>query len=292
MCCTWCVMCVRIYVVKKLCRSRKNMLASTVNLKEIFDLVLTEWNEEWDNCNSEMRDSRYDVSPDVPKSSKVSLGKRQKLMQVALPFSHYWLILQLFKDDSVYLASLFKKYRERSTQKTSFMHNWSPAPGLLTHREQEWMKKIVDSSSVNTQPKKITRAHYGDAFFCTAEYQQDKGKVNDNRCVMMRYDEEDDADKNAGISYGIITHMFYHQLFHTQPPRVVIFADWYCPIGFDDCGLMQVTYNESFDTEKGAFLDSCEPVNFMIWPSEPFEFDWSSRKSFRNPDTKFVVIYR
>ena len=71
------------------------MLASTVNLKEVFDLVLTEWNEHWGSHNSDMRDSRYDVSPDVPKISKVSLGKRQKLTQVALPFSHYWLILQL-----------------------------------------------------------------------------------------------------------------------------------------------------------------------------------------------------
>merc|ERR1712166_1726665 len=61
-------------LVKKLCRSRKNMLASTVNLKEVFDLVLTEWNEDWGSQNSEMRDSRYDVSPDVPKISKVSLG--------------------------------------------------------------------------------------------------------------------------------------------------------------------------------------------------------------------------
>jgi len=267
------------------------MLASTVNLKVIFDLVLAEWNEEMARESSEMRDSRYDTSPEVPKSSKISLGKRQKLTPVALPYSHYWLILQLFKDDSIYLASLLKKFRDRSTQKTSFLHNWSPAAGLLTQREKEWMKKITDSSIVNTQPKKIIRAHYGDAFFCTAEYQLDKDKVNDNRCVMMRYNEEDDADENAGISYGIITHMFYHQLLHTQPPRVVIFADWYSPIGFDDCGLMQVAYNPSFECEKGAFLDSCEPVNFMIWPSEPFDFDWS-RNSFKHPEKKFVVVHR
>ena len=291
MCNNMCMTCY-VCVVKKLCRSQKNMLASAVNLKEVSDLVLTEWNEDWDSQNSEMRDSRYDVSPDVPKSPKVYLGKRQKLTQVALPFSHYWLILQLYKDDSIYLASLFKKYRERSTQKTSFLQDWSPAPGLLTHREKDWMRKIAESSFVNTHPMKISRAYYGDAFFCTARYQKDKDKVNDNRCVMMRYDDEDDADKNAGVAFGIITHMFYHQLFHTQPPRVVIFADWYCPIGFDDCGLMQVTYNKSFDSEKGAFLDNCEPVNLMIWPSKPFDFDWSSRKSFTNPETKFVVIHR
>ena len=108
---------------------------------------------------------------------------------------------------------------------------------------------------------------------------------------MMKYDEE--ADNNASATaYGIVTHMFYHRLFHDQAPRVVIFADWFVPIGFDSCGLMQVKYHPNFESEKAAFLDMCEPVNLMLWPAQPFEYDWKKRDSHKDPNNLFVVIHR
>jgi hypothetical protein len=278
-----------VHAVKKCGRSRKNIMASTVNLKEVFDLVST----EWEKGSAEIRDSRYDVSPDLPQVSKVSLCTRQELIPFSLPLSHYLLLLHLYKHTSLLLASLMQKYRAHLNVNTgappTFMHDWSPPPGALTQREQDWMDKITESSPVNTQTKKITRAKYGNAFFCTAEYQQDKGKVNDNRCVMMKF--EDEETKVESITYGIITHMYYHQLFHNKPPRVVIIADWFDPIGVDVFGLTEVKYNPLFESEKGAFLSACEPVNFMLWPSKPFEYDFK-RASYMKPDHVFTVCHR
>jgi hypothetical protein len=106
---------------------------------------------------------------------------------------------------------------------------------------------------------------------------------------MMTYREDD--DKEDEVSYGIITHMYYHQQFHNQAPRVVIIADWFVPIGVDSCGLTEVRYNPLFESEKSAFLDACEPINFMLWPSKPFEFDWK-RRSYTNTDNVFTVCHR
>ena len=78
--------------------------------------------------------------------------------------------------------------------------------------------------------------------------------------------------------------LVYHRLFHDQAPRVVIFADWFVPIGFDSCGLMQVKYHPNFESEKAAFLDMCEPVNLMLWPAQPFEYDWKKRDSHKDPN--------
>ena len=113
---------------------------------------------------------------------------------------------------------------------------------------------------------------------------------------MMKYEDEDiNNSTETRFSYGIITHMYLHRLFHNQNDRIVIVADWFDPVGFDSTGLMQVKYNPCFESERTAFLEDCEPVNFMLWPSNPFEFDWDNyAQSYRDIDQRnvFVVIKR
>lgn len=280
--------CVYMYVVKKCGRSKKNLLASTVKYKEIFDLIQTDWKTDYDT--EDAKASRYDITPDEPVEPRCWLGLRVKQTRICLTPSHYHLILQLYKEHvPFHMASLILKYREHTSENFCFLHNWSPDRALLTPSEHKWKNKIAESATIGTRPMKITRARFGDALFCTAEYQIDKEKVNDNRCVMMRFKE--DENKEETISYGIITHMYYHRLFHDQDPRVVLVADWYDPVGIDDYGLVEVQYNSLFETEKAAFLDECYPLNFMLWPSEPFEFDWTPQ-SYRDKENRFVVIHR
>ena len=116
--------------------------------------------------------------------------------------------------------------------------------------------------------------------------------MNDNQCIMMKFDDEDENTSSSSFAYGIITDMYYHQLFYDEAPRVVILADWYSPVGVDSSGLVIVKYNSNFESEKAAFLEHCEPVNLMLWPASPFDFDWSLRSSYVNPHTEFLVIHR
>jgi hypothetical protein len=106
----------------------------------------------------------------------------------------------------------------------------------------------------------------------------------------VQYDEEDAEDVEPSLTYGIIRRMYNFVLGRGLPAKVVIFADWYDAEAVDTDGLLQIRYNPNFESEDCTFLSMCEPVNFGIWPKDPFTFDFESNAAYRNEDTVFKVI--
>jgi hypothetical protein len=86
--------------------------------------------------------------------------------------------------------------------------------------------------------------------------------------------------------------MYYHQLTFSFPRRVIVLADWYDGIGYNRSGLMEVKYNPNFASEDMTFLDQCQPVNFVLWPSNPYDFDFESEDAWRDEQTAFKIINR
>jgi hypothetical protein len=138
--------------------------------------------------------------------------------------------------------------------------------------------------------QKITRAHLGETMFCTPEY-QDKF-YNDNTCIKTTYNDQSARNKKTSC-YGRIQRLYYHQLHQNAAPKIIVIADWFDEEpAYERSRLVQVRYNPNFKSESAVFLNYCDAVNFSIWPTDPFTFDFTKSKSYRDESKLFTLLYR
>ena len=138
--------------------------------------------------------------------------------------------------------------------------------------------------------QKITRAHLGETMFCTTEYQ---AKFTcDNTCIKTTYNNQSAGNKKTSC-YGRIQKLYYHQLHQDIAPKIIVIADWYDEEpAYERSRLVQVRYNPNFQSESSVFLNYCDPVNFSIWPTDPFTFDFTKSKSYRDESKLFSILLR
>ena len=156
-------------LIKKLGRSRKNMMASIVNNYEIFDIRHTQW-ETQTGEDKELAElcTRYDMFPEKPDNMDVSLGKRQKQTPVVLGQSDYFKIINLYQypKDTV-LSKLVIKYLSMLKKLSDsspfvYLHNW--VAKNLTVAEKALQQQIAMYSKMTKNHTKVR------SFVCNLKY--------------------------------------------------------------------------------------------------------------------------
>ena len=139
--------------------------------------------------------------------------------------------------------------------------------------------------------QKMTRARYGDAFFCTEEYQANK--KNNNQFVMLKQKIERSNKKYLEMCYGYIQQMYLVRVrvYNDSAEEIVLDCHWYTNTKTPSrSGLVQVSYHEDWKVHSFVFLDLCKPENFLLLPANPFEFDFSDPSQWTNTSNTFQVI--
>lgn len=104
-------------------------------------------------------------------------------------------------------------------------------------------------------------------------------------------------------AYGRIQRIFEHRMYPSEsddaPKGVFVECDWYMEESKDPItGLVKVKRNRAWDeNQRVAFVEDCKPVNFVVWPADPFataedeEVENSDKDPFDADDTVGVVIW-
>ena len=131
-------------LIKNCGRSRKNLMASVVKNYEIFDSIHTVWDVDNKSVQEEIV-TRYDMYPERPIDTSVSLGTRQKKIPVEMGDTDYLKVMRLYTNKgSDVSTSLLSKYVAAVENNFRRLPQWAPHAGVLTPAECKLKEKICD----------------------------------------------------------------------------------------------------------------------------------------------------
>jgi hypothetical protein len=291
-------------LVKALGRSRKNLLASFLSNYSLFDVASLDWDFD-DDLDLEGATSPSVLSrckPRVDDDDDVSLVERQALHHLVLGEATYLCIIEIhaaLDDNAASFETVLRKYlaaMRRPGAVFAPLDQWVTSKNRAvlerqldyTERQALHLDKLMPFALVT---KRIDRANFGDAFFCTPTYQEKFS--NNNQWIMV---EQPVSPGRTAFYYGHIRRMYYVRLRADDKPTFVVQCYWYDVHKQKGTnGLTQLKFaarfgNGQFGENDLQFLDVCVPENFVVWPTDPFNFNFNDSAQWRNTNLTFDVI--
>jgi hypothetical protein len=289
-------------LVKALGRSRKNLLLSFLSNYSVFDVASLDWDFD-DDLDLEDATSPSVLSrckPQVDDDDDVSLVERQALHSLVLGEATYLNIMELhaaLDDDKASFETVLRKYvaamRQPGAVFTPF-DKWAASKKTRAVLDRQLHHTVSEKKALQLDKlmpfalvaQKIDRAKFGDAFFCTPTYQTHF--KNNNQWIMV---EQPVARGRTAFYYGHIRRMYYIRLRANDKPTFVVQCYWYDVHNQKGTnGLTQLKFAVRFSENDVQFLDVCVPENFVVWPTDSFNFDFSDSTQWRNTNLTFDVI--